>query len=116
MTTYQANFIQKMRFFRKRAGITQSKLAEICNVSNGTIGNIESGITKPSFDLIIKIAEAVNVPPSKLFDTDLREFVTNDKLTPGQFEAVKDTVHSVFNNALSMALKDLEIKMEPEKR
>ena len=60
MTDYQENFIQKMRFYRKRAGITQAGLAELCSVSNGTIGNIECGITKPSFDLIIKIA---NVSP-----------------------------------------------------
>ncbi|WP_407428635.1 helix-turn-helix domain-containing protein [Treponema sp.] len=58
MTENQENFVENMKFYRKKTGLSQAKLAEMCNVSNGTIGNIECGVTKPSFDLIFSIAQA----------------------------------------------------------
>ena len=42
-------------------------MAELCDVSNGTIGNIECGVTKPSFDLLILIAQALHIQPEQLF-------------------------------------------------
>ena len=53
MIDYQKCFIENMKFYRKQKGLSQAQLAEACDVSNGTIGNIECGATKPSFDLII---------------------------------------------------------------
>ncbi|MBP3771530.1 MAG: helix-turn-helix transcriptional regulator [Treponema sp.] len=106
MIEFQANFIQNMKFYRKRARLSQAQLAELCNVSNGTIGNIECGITKPSFDLIYQIAKALSVPASDLFKTSIRE----DKLSASQVEIVSETVHSAINEALSKALVNLRFK------
>ena len=110
MTDYQANFIQKLRFFRKRAGLSQAKLAELCNVATGTIGNIESGLTKPSFDLIIQIALSVKVPPADFFTTDDSEFPPSDSLTNTQYEIVRETVNDEFSKALQTIMKKLKQK------
>ena len=112
MADYQENFIQKMRFYRKRAGITQAQLAELCGVSNGTIGNIECGITKPSFDLIIKIAQSIKISPSELFTTNEKNFSNDDALLNFQYEIVRETVNSAVNKAVNEALKDLKFKIE----
>ncbi len=101
-----------MRFYRKRAGITQAQLAEFCDVSNGTIGNIECGITKPSFDLIIKIAAAIKISPSELFSSEEESFDTSEPLTNTQYEIVRDTVNSAVTQAVSDALKDLRFHIE----
>lgn len=107
MTDYQANFIQKMRFYRKRAGLTQAQLAEFCGVSNGTIGNIECGLTKPSFELIIHIAESVKVPPSEFFKMEIDPHFQDDSLTSSQYEVVRETVNSALNEAMTKAMHEL---------
>ena len=67
MIKYHKIFIENLKKLRKEQNITQAQLAELCDVSNGPIGNIESGITKPSFDLFLTIAEKLHVSPIKLF-------------------------------------------------
>ena len=108
MNENQANFIQNMKFYRRQAGLTPAQLAELCNVSNGTIGNIECGMTKPSFDLIFAIAKAVSVPASDL----LRETVRETKLSVSQVEIVNETIHSAVDAAVTKALKDLKFRIE----
>ena len=108
MTSYQENFIQNLKFYRKRAGLSQAELAEKCNVSNGTIGNIECGTTKPSFDLIFILASALKVPTSELFKS---AEVTEDFIG-SQFEIVKDTLNSAINDAVAKVINDLEPKFK----
>lgn len=56
-----------MKFYREKLGISQTELSIICDCGTGTIGGIESGKAKPSFDMMIKIAEALKVNPADLF-------------------------------------------------
>ncbi|WP_294429341.1 helix-turn-helix transcriptional regulator [uncultured Treponema sp.] len=111
MTEYQENFIIKMRFYRKQAGITQAKLAELCGVSSGTIGNIECGITKPSFDLIIRIAEAIKIPPANLFKTELYDYYSADDSDDKQIEDVQESLNSAVNQAVFQTLKGLKFRI-----
>jgi len=60
-----------MKFYREKTGISQTKLSILCDCGTGTIGGIESGKTKPSFDMMIKIAEALKVNPADLFIRDV---------------------------------------------
>lgn len=53
---------ERMRAARERAGLTQPALAQRANVSQGTIGNIESGLRKRPRDLLA-IAAALHVSP-----------------------------------------------------
>ncbi len=63
-------FRMNMKFYREKKGWNQSELAIQANSSNGMIGNIESGKAKPSFDNIIKIANALEINPADLFLRD----------------------------------------------
>lgn len=107
MVDYHKCFIENMKFYRKQKGISQAQLAEACDVSNGTIGNIECGITKPSFDLILLIAEKLEIKPETLFYSEestippVQEF---DKLTKDQLKKIK--------SVLSSALKDVMLNLQ----
>ena len=107
MIDYQKCFIENMKFYRKQKGLSQAQLAEACDVSNGTIGNIECGATKPSFDLIIQIADILEIKPESLFYTsenpDLSLKISN-KLSKEQLKRVKET----FSNALDYVIEELK--------
>ena len=51
-------------------GISQTRLSILCDCGTGTIGGIESGKTKPSFDMMIRIANALQITPADLFIKD----------------------------------------------
>lgn len=66
MNKYQQEFISNIKRFRNERKMSQAEFAELCNVSTGTIGNIECGLSKPSFDLLLKMADVFGVHPSTL--------------------------------------------------
>lgn len=108
MIDYQQCFIDNMKFYRRKKRISQSQLAEACNVSNGTIGNIECGITKPSFDLILLIADRLGVKPELLFYSDEQASFDLELSAPvftrQQIQKIKKTLSA----AVSGAIKKLE--------
>lgn len=71
MAEYLEIFRLNMKYYREKLGISQSQLSIICDCGTGTIGGIESGKAKPSFDMLIKIAEALKITPADLFIRDV---------------------------------------------
>nr|MBP3281315.1 helix-turn-helix transcriptional regulator [Treponema sp.] len=67
MEKYQSQFIMNLKYYRELRGLSQAALAGIMECGTGTIGNLEAGSSKPSFDLIVKIAYALEVEPCDLF-------------------------------------------------
>ena len=70
MNNYLDAFRMNMKFYREALGISQTQLSILCDCGTGTIGGIESGKAKPSFDMIIKISEALKINPADLFIRD----------------------------------------------
>ena len=70
MDNYLDTFRMNMKYYREILGISQTQLSIICDCGTGTIGGIESGKAKPSFDMIIKISEALKINPADLFIRD----------------------------------------------
>ena len=60
-------FIDNIKKYRKINGFSQMVLAEKCKTSTSYLGEIERGKKFPSIEMIQKIAEALDVPPYKLF-------------------------------------------------
>ncbi len=46
-----------IRTMRKKANLTQSQLAKLCNIANTTLSGYESNYREPTFETIAKIAE-----------------------------------------------------------
>ena len=67
MQNYLDDFRMNVKYYREKLGISQTQLSIICDCGTGTIGGIESGKAKPSFDMMIKIAQALKVTPADLF-------------------------------------------------
>ncbi len=65
--TYLAKNVKK---YRKKLGLTQEKLAEICHISRGYLSYIESTTDHRSFSLeiLFTLAEALGVSAKDLLD------------------------------------------------
>jgi transcriptional regulator with XRE-family HTH domain len=60
-------FIVNLKKFRKIEGISQMKLAELCDTDVSYIGQIEIGRRFPSIEMIERIAGALKLAPYRLF-------------------------------------------------
>ena len=63
----QAVFSRNMKKYRKKAKLTQEKLAEMCGTDYRYIGQIETGVRCPSLEYVERIATALNIEPYLLF-------------------------------------------------
>lgn len=70
MDEYSEEFRMNLKFYREQKGWSQAELAIQANSSNGQIGNIEAGKAFPSFELILRIANAFSIHPADLFLRD----------------------------------------------
>ena len=51
---------------RKRAGISQEELAERLSVTQGAVSQWENGATSPRTEMLLRIAEVLNVTVDEL--------------------------------------------------
>ena len=79
MDNYLDEFRMNVKYYREKLGISQTQLSILCDCGTGTIGGIESGKAKPSFDMMIKIAQALKVTPADLFIRDISKSKTELK-------------------------------------
>lgn len=80
---------QKLRQIRLEKGYTQHALAEIAEIGNVYIGEIERGLKMPSLHSFIKLIEALDVSA---------DYILRDELTSG--------THYIYDD-LTLRLKDL---------
>ena len=65
--SYQSDFIANLKYYRAQKGYSQAKLAELCQCQPATLGCIECARQFPSFDLLFKISDVLEVNPADLF-------------------------------------------------
>lgn len=61
-------FAKNLKSFRLEKGISQEKLADLCNLHRTYLGSVERGERNISIDNIEKIARALEVSPSLLLE------------------------------------------------
>lgn len=61
---------KNIKNYRNQKGLTQQNLADKVDMGINFIGKVEIGFSKPSLDTIIKIAKALDVKLSDLFNFD----------------------------------------------
>ncbi len=66
------SFGMRVRRKRKEMGITQAKLAELCEVSVPFIGHIERGSRSPSVESLLVICRVLKVTPDYLLQDYLK--------------------------------------------
>ncbi|MGM0863410.1 MAG: helix-turn-helix domain-containing protein [Bacillota bacterium] len=62
---------KNIKFFRKKAGMTQIKLAERSNISRSYLADIENERYNASLDVLKRISKALNVETSLLIEGDI---------------------------------------------
>lgn len=94
----QADFIQNLKHFRKNRNLSQEALAERCDCSVSTIGNIESGVNFPSFELLIKFTLVLKVQLQDFF-TSITDYELNpnkNSISYGKFYQFKEDISANF--------------------
>lgn len=99
MSKYESDFISNLIYYRELKGYTQSVLAGLCDRTKGNIGVIESGASAPSFEMILKLADALEIHPADLF---LRNASKS-----------REEIHDFFENELSVKMKEMVEKKFP---
>lgn len=64
---------QRIRKFRKLRQLKQAQLAELVGTSPSNISHIERGKTKPSLQIVVDIANQLEVPMDKLMYGNVKE-------------------------------------------
>lgn len=57
-----------LREYRLKAGMTQEQLAGLAGISKGFLGKMETGRKWPNIDMLIRLAQALNVRPGEMTD------------------------------------------------
>ncbi len=61
-------FGENVKKYRMSLGLTQEKLAELCECSSQTISGTETGYSFPSSKVLFKLAENLHIPLMYLFN------------------------------------------------
>ncbi len=95
MDNYKIKFGNRLKELRRNCKMTQRVLAEAAGVDVKYISRIETGKSSPSFDVITKLASALNVPLEILFhfpkDVTKEDFIKDlcEKIKNAELDKVK---------------------------
>jgi transcriptional regulator with XRE-family HTH domain len=78
MAKVQEILAENIKLARKRMGISQMRLAELCELSTGYIGDIELGKKFPSAENFERLSEALGLRPYQLI-YEAEDWVVYDK-------------------------------------
>jgi len=99
----QTRVIQNIRALRKKAGLSQEKLADKADISRQMMNDIEGRRRWLTKKTLVKLANALNVDVHELFIPSAQE---NEK-TKGIYDAITQEVVSQVKEAVDKALKEL---------
>jgi transcriptional regulator with XRE-family HTH domain len=66
--TFKARFAENLIRCRKRAGLSQEKIALRASLSRGAVNKYEKEVNVPCLDAVIRLGGALSIPPADLLD------------------------------------------------
>lgn len=93
-----------IKFYRTERNISQRELAIQADCTDGMIEQIEAGRTKPSFDMIVKLANALKVHPADLFLRDASK--SQEKVSELLSELCSQDIPEIIEKKFSISLKN----------
>ena len=111
MSLLYRKFGNRVRGKRVMVDMSQETLAEKCDVSTSYIGLVERGERKPSLEIVLKIANALNVTPNSLTLDSIKHKPSNNKdklvLMINDFDDTQiNTTFEIVNQIHSYIKKD----------
>jgi transcriptional regulator with XRE-family HTH domain len=102
----QKTIIANIKLWRKKSGLSQEKLAALCETAPAYIRQIEIGNRCPSLKYLEKIATALNIAPWQLLYEDAtREGETAFEDFSGKKREVKKELMTNLSKAISENIK-----------
>ena len=77
--------MENLKRLRKAKGLTLKKLGEMTDVSESMIQMVESGTRSPSFELLLKLSEALDCSVDDLLDTKKEPDTQGDGFVPNNY-------------------------------
>ena len=71
---------KNLKIFRKRKDLTQENVAEALNIVRQTVSKWEKGISVPDADMLIRLAEVLDVSVSELIGSDVADEKNEDMI------------------------------------
>lgn len=71
---------KNLKIFRKRKGLTQENVAEALNVVRQTVSKWEKGISVPDADMLIRLAEILDVSVNELIGSSVADEKNEDMI------------------------------------
>ncbi|MDR0465999.1 MAG: helix-turn-helix domain-containing protein [Deltaproteobacteria bacterium] len=79
-----------LRRCRNQAGLSQQQLADSVGVSKGFISALEGGRSVPNLDMLVQLAEALNVSAGSLVNAMVDEAAKMNRRTPERRQRDKE--------------------------
>jgi transcriptional regulator with XRE-family HTH domain len=108
--TLKQVFIRNLKEFRKKEGVSQMKLAELCDSTTSYIGHIETGRKFPSMDMIEKIAKNLRIAPYHFFINRSCEQEKHTEITnayPDLPKSMKNEIKDKIELAISERIEEI---------
>lgn len=104
------NFGDNMMLTRKKKGLSQADLGKMIGTSGDVIGRYERGDITPSIDVVVKVADALEVSVDYLIGKTKMQL---DKQAVKRLEDISNLPEENKNfvlNLIDMALRDFKVK------
>lgn len=110
-------FGQRIRQFRKEAGISQKTISNMLNVSRNTVVNWEAGRYRPDTDLFPELCDILGISLNDLFGIHPEERVTpHEKTLLDQYRQLSPggqrIIFRIIHDMLDEELKEKEIMLD----
>ena len=109
--------LKNLKILRKKANLTQSKLATMLHVDRQVIYKYEKGINQASFDTLVKMSEIFNVPVEYLIndEMDIESYIEEKVVKLSRFEQdfliiFRGMDRSAKKNIISICRKLIDIE------
>ena len=86
------NIPLRLKELRTRAGLTQSRLAKMANVSKAAISAYENGLRQPSYDTLVRLAAILHVSTDYLLGITNERVLDVSRLTEDDISVVQSVV------------------------
>ena len=88
-------FGERLKFLRNHHKMSQEQLANICGLTRSVISAYESGIRKPSYDVLICISKTFGVSTDYLLGINQKENIDLNGLTKEEKEIIYSLVETL---------------------
>ena len=98
----------KLLAIRKRAGLTQSEVAEAANLSDRTYADIERGTVNMRIETILKICDALKITPDVILTENNPNLLLKQSELLEQLESCTEKQKETALELLSVYLKSVK--------